>query len=107
MVGVAVERRAADVLRDVLAELRMELEVLVAAQERLQVLLLRQPFDQRLVDLQIALAGTRRKPSAVEIRDGGISMIRVTDNGEGIDRSQIREVSVIEFMYFRFRRQVL
>ena len=26
----------------------------------------------------------------VEIRDGGISMIRVTDNGEGIDPSQIR-----------------
>ena len=27
----------------------------------------------------------------VEIRDGGISMIRVTDNGEGIDRSQVKE----------------
>ncbi len=26
----------------------------------------------------------------VEIRDGGISMIRVTDNGEGIDPSQVR-----------------
>ena len=26
----------------------------------------------------------------VEIRDGGTSMIRVTDNGEGIDPSQIR-----------------
>lgn len=27
---------------------------------------------------------------SVEIRDGGISLIRVTDNGSGIDRSQIR-----------------
>ena len=31
---------------------------------------------------------------AVEIRDGGISMIRVTDNGEGIDRSQVGEAFV-------------
>lgn len=30
----------------------------------------------------------------VEIRDGGISMIRVTDNGEGIDRTQVREAFV-------------
>jgi len=30
----------------------------------------------------------------VEIRDGGISLIRVTDNGEGIDRSQVREAFV-------------
>ena len=28
---------------------------------------------------------------SVEIRDGGISMIRVTDNGSGIDRSQIQK----------------
>ena len=27
----------------------------------------------------------------VEIKDGGISFIRITDNGEGIDRSQIKK----------------
>ena len=27
----------------------------------------------------------------IEIKDGGISFIRITDNGEGIDRSQVKK----------------
>ena len=42
---------------------------------------------KELTENAIDAGGTR---ITVEIRDGGISMIRVTDNGEGIDPSQIR-----------------
>ena len=45
------------------------------------------------------------KAITVEIKDGGISFIRVTDDGEGIDKSQVKTAFFRHDVHWYFRIQ--